>query len=160
MNWRRITLNLFICTLLGGQLWAIFRPIENWPFSSGTMFAYYAKVGDPLHTFSFSIQRNQRWRPLNARSDLGLSELQLRRLFFSNYYGSSDPYFPQGHHLHDTPARYQRRLVDFAEKALGTMKIKQRPAEALRIQLHILKPDGTSETDRITLLTHPTGPAT
>ncbi len=132
---QKIFVSVFLTVLFGLQLRAMVLPLEMWPFTSATMFAYYVEPGAALYRFRFLWIHDGRETVIDAAEDLGLAERELRRLFFSQYYGSTDPNFAQGHFPADTPEAFRRRLDTFCRRAVAVTQRRGRDIDGMKIEL-------------------------
>ncbi|UXP32431.1 hypothetical protein N6H18_00380 [Reichenbachiella agarivorans] len=70
---------------------------EHFPFSNNPMFGHYVTTQDTTVTFDFVIaSSNNEMKPIDYPK-YGLWEVKLKRYYFSNVYGSSEPGSPQGY---------------------------------------------------------------
>jgi hypothetical protein len=104
------------------------------------MFARYHAPGQPLYELTLLVERGDGTEfILNAKRDLGLGELGFKRQLFARYYGSTDPRHPGGHHVNDSPERFQARLLLWMRRttAAYTAKHGQAPL-ALKLEVRRL----------------------
>lgn len=135
----KLAVTALILFVLGLQLRAIAAPREDWPFGSNYMFAYDVAHGSPLYSIVFFLEDERgESREFRASRDLGIGELAFKRKFFSDYYGSADPRFPQGPRADDSPAKFQERIRRFLALVSGILSRRGVSHHALRVETHQL----------------------
>jgi hypothetical protein len=135
----RIRISAFAIFLIVGQIWAISAAIEDWPLGANAMFAYDV---DQLFEVIFHIETAEgKWRRIEARRDLGLSDAALKRKFFAKYYGSNNPNFAQ-RYISSTPQSSRvDRLRLFSLKLHKILVRQGQNVHSIRIDLDRLGSD-------------------
>lgn len=149
MGWfHKSAVSALVLVIMGFELWAILGPREDWPLTSGAMFAFYVTPESDLYRIDIYAERDGERAALRPRVDVGLGARSLRRLLFSAYYGSTDPRFPQGHHIGDTPEGFRRRIEDFLDRLASIMIRRGRAPETLELEVVRVSSDGTTILER------------
>ncbi len=90
--------------IIGLQVWAVVDYRDDWPFASNSMFSFRREPNDHVYDLQLTVEVDGRWRRLAPTQDLGAEDDEsFRRLFFTRWYGSTDPDYPQRSFAHDDP---------------------------------------------------------
>jgi hypothetical protein len=139
----RATATLFILAIIGLQAWAVVDYRDDWPFASNSMFSFGREPDGHVYDLQLTVEVDGRWRRLAPADDLGAEDDEsFRRLFFTRWYGSTDPDYPQRSFAHDDPAAFAARMSDFCREVESEMHDRDRQVEGLAIVLVELEPAG------------------
>jgi len=105
---------LVMVVLVGLQLWAIVEHRDDWPFASNSMFSFARRPNEAVYDLDVRLEVEGRWRALDPVGDLGFPNAEgFPRVFFSKWYGSTDPTFPQRTFSTDDRAHFVQRMTEF-----------------------------------------------
>jgi len=140
----KFVVSVFIVAIIAIETVAIVTLTDDWPFGSNSMFAYYRTPDDPVYDIVvFVEERAGQPRRLDLTADLGVIDTEsFRRMFFSRWYGSTDPRFPQGHLQEDTPAAFSERMTTFCQRVVQVMEERGSAPVALQFEVHRLERGG------------------
>lgn len=129
----KLLVSAFILILLTLQIVAIIGPFDDWPFASNSMFGFYRVPGEPTYDIVILLEDEMgNVRQLDAVKDLGVpSADSFRRLVFSRWYGSVEPFFPQGKYPDDSRAAFAARLTDLSRKIVSVVRRRNPAASAI-----------------------------
>src|SRR6187399_890181 len=117
---------LLIASVCGLELRAVLGPYDDWPFTSGPMFARYQGPNDQVFELSFYVEDPEGTiLELNPEQHLGLGELGFRRHFFTRYYGSTAELHPNGHFPRDGRAAFRGRIAAWMKLVVTAYARKQ-----------------------------------
>jgi hypothetical protein len=135
--WYKAAVSLFIVLLVGAEVYAIAGPHEEWPFTSNTMFAYHRTADAPVYDLVLTVtDADGATRRLDPARDLGVANPEaFRRMFFAQWYGSTDPRFPQGHPPADGPEAFTARMGVFGARVVAVLRRRGDPPAAIGLSL-------------------------
>ena len=139
----RATASLFILAIIGLQAWAVVDYRDDWPFASNSMFSFGREPDGHVYDLQLTVEVDGSWRRLAPTDDLGAEDDEsFRRLFFTRWYGSTDPDYPQRSFAHDDPATFVARMGQFCRTVASEMHERGQPVEGLVVTLVELEPAG------------------
>jgi hypothetical protein len=139
----RAVISIFIFVLVGLQAWAILAYRDDWPFASNSMFSFEREPGEQVYDLRLRVEVDGRWRRLAPVTDLGApDEESFRRLFFTRWYGSSDPEYPQRAFDRDSRQAFVARMSEFCRTVEEEMASRGMRPEALAVAVAELRREG------------------
>lgn len=94
-KYKSVLIILFFILFITPNLFRVLSGNEDFPFSNNPMFGHYITNNDQLVTLNFLIETDSGLHVIDY-DKYGLWEIRLKRFYFSNFYGSSEPNSPQG----------------------------------------------------------------
>src|SRR5215510_2133403 len=94
---RKLAVSGFVLALVGLQAWAVVGRFDDWPFAANAMFSYARAPPEPVYDLQvLRYDDHGDAQVVDPVHELkATSRLEFRRMFFSRWYGSTDPDFAQ-----------------------------------------------------------------
>jgi hypothetical protein len=125
--------------LVGLQAWAVISYTDDWPLGSNAMFAFRREPSQDVFDLAIDVEVAGEWRRLDPATDLGVIDVEaFRRQLFAQWYGSSDPSFPQGSVGRDDPARFVARMTTLCREVAGALSRRGRASDAMALSVERL----------------------
>ena len=148
-TWRKLAVSGFVLALVGLQALAVAGRFDDWPFAANAMFSYRRSASEPV--YDLEVRRYDSSGAVHVVDPVhdlkAPSKLEFRRMFFSRWYGSSDPDFPQRGLTPLEPGEFDTRMLVFCRAVRDSLRSEHSDVEAIAVDLaQVVEEHGAWET--------------